>query len=37
MLLGAGVEQLMAAAEGVGLGEEDYIACAKVVSQLAGL
>ena len=37
VLLGAGVEQLMAAAEGVGLGEEDYIACAKVVSQLAGL
>ena len=37
VLLGAAVEQIMAAAESMGLGEEDYIACGKLVLQLAGL
>lgn len=37
VLLGAAVEQIMAAAESTGLGELDYIACGKLVLQMAGL
>jgi 3-hydroxyisobutyrate dehydrogenase-like beta-hydroxyacid dehydrogenase len=37
VLLGATVEQLMTASEAAGFGDEDYIACAKVIAGLAGL
>jgi 3-hydroxyisobutyrate dehydrogenase-like beta-hydroxyacid dehydrogenase len=37
VVLGATVEQIMAAAESCGFGNEDYLACAKVIAGLAGL
>ncbi|CAG4913109.1 NAD(P)-dependent oxidoreductase [Paraburkholderia saeva] len=37
ILLGTAVEQIMAAAEASGLGDEDYLACAKVIAGLSGL
>ena len=37
VLLGAAVDQIMAATESMGYGEQDYIACGKLISQLAGL
>jgi 3-hydroxyisobutyrate dehydrogenase-like beta-hydroxyacid dehydrogenase len=37
MLLGAVVEQLMVATEASGFGDEDYLACVKVIAGLAGL
>jgi len=37
ILLGAAVEQIMAATEGMGFGGEDYIACGKLIQRLSGL
>ncbi|WP_287183947.1 NAD(P)-dependent oxidoreductase [Paraburkholderia sp.] len=37
VLLGATVEQIMAATEASGFGDEDYLACAKVIAGLSGL
>ncbi|WP_375508542.1 NAD(P)-dependent oxidoreductase [uncultured Caballeronia sp.] len=37
VLLGAAVEQIMSATEASGFGEEDYVACAKVIAGLSGL
>lgn len=37
VLLGATVEQIMAASEASGFGDEDYLACAKVIAGLSGL
>ncbi|WP_434666782.1 NAD(P)-dependent oxidoreductase [Paraburkholderia sp. A3BS-1L] len=37
VLLGAAVEQLMSAAEASGYGDEDYLACAKVIATMAGM
>lgn len=36
VLLGAAVEQLMCAADAFGYGDEDYVACARVVATMAG-
>lgn len=37
LIVGAAVDQIMTATDAVGLSEEDYVACAKLVAQLAGL
>lgn len=37
VLLGAAIEQVLAATESIGLGELDYIAHSKLISQLSGL
>lgn len=37
LLVGAAVDQIMTATDAAGLSAEDYVACAKLVSQLAGL
>ncbi|MFM0503205.1 MULTISPECIES: NAD(P)-dependent oxidoreductase [Paraburkholderia] len=37
VLLGSTVEQIMAATEASGFGDEDYLACAKVIARLSGL
>lgn len=37
ILLGAAVEQIMSATEGIGFGDEDYIACGKLIQRLSGL
>jgi 3-hydroxyisobutyrate dehydrogenase-like beta-hydroxyacid dehydrogenase len=37
ILLGVTVEQIMAASEACGFGDEDYVACAKVIAGLSGL
>lgn len=37
LLVGAAVDQIMTATDAAGFSDEDYVACAKLVSQLAGL
>jgi 3-hydroxyisobutyrate dehydrogenase-like beta-hydroxyacid dehydrogenase len=37
VLLGAAVEQIMAATEGAGFGQDDYVACGKLIQRLSGL
>ncbi|MCE4546075.1 MULTISPECIES: NAD(P)-dependent oxidoreductase [unclassified Caballeronia] len=37
VLLGATVDQVMACAEASGYGEEDYLACVKVIAHMAGI
>jgi 3-hydroxyisobutyrate dehydrogenase-like beta-hydroxyacid dehydrogenase len=37
VLLGGAVEQIMAVSEAAGYGDEDYLACAKVIAGLSGL
>jgi 3-hydroxyisobutyrate dehydrogenase-like beta-hydroxyacid dehydrogenase len=37
ILVGAAVDQIMAAAESMGYGEEDLLACAKVIATMAGI
>lgn len=37
LMVGGAVDQIMTATAAAGLGEEDYVACAKVVARLAGL